>query len=78
MELTQCFLSKYCEDFRKKITQPYGKGQTKDIDFSPKLIVVDGFKIALTKVGEKGMGERKQNWKASLRTISKKEFGTVN
>lgn len=33
---------------KKKITRPYGKGQTKGIDFSPKLVVVDGFKIALS------------------------------
>lgn len=46
---------------QKKIIYPCGKGQTKSIDFSPKLIVVDNFKIALTTFRYTGMGERMQN-----------------
>lgn len=46
----------------------------KGIAFSPKLVVVDSFKIEPTKFGEIGMRERKQNYKVDSRTISKKEF----
>lgn len=60
--------------FRQKVIQPCGKSHIKGIAFSPKLIVVDGFKIAPTKFGETDMRERKENSKADLRTLSKKEF----